>query len=220
MLAAPAALCPPTVLALTLFTAGFVSPVAALAGASRGIATKSIPIQGAERVVIDFSVGELEIVAIDGQQIHLSIEARCKKDRDCDELSEAVRVITQTRDDEVEIEVDDHNWHKDYHLRGRIEVPRSLAVEVRMKVGELDIEGIEKDLDVDLGVGEVDIELPEAAVRSVDLRVSIGEASLRPRSNGSSVRGWLGKQVEWQDGKGRSRVDIDLSVGDARVRLL
>jgi hypothetical protein len=34
------------------------------------------------------------------------------------------------------------------------------------------------------------------------------------------VRGWLGKQVEWQDGKGRSHVEIDLSVGEATVRLL
>jgi hypothetical protein len=195
-------------------------PAAAPADVTRGVATKSIPVQSAERVVIDFSVGELEIVAIDGQEIHLTVEARCKRNRNCDELSDEVRVITKTSADEVEIEVDGNDWHKDYHLRGRIEVPRSLAVEVSMKVGELEIEGVEQDLDVDLGVGEVDIELPESAVRSVDLRVSIGDASLRPRSGGSSVRGWLGKQVEWQDGKGRSRVDIDLSVGDAKVRLL
>jgi hypothetical protein len=62
--------------------------------------------------------------------------------------------------------------------------------------------------------------MPETALKSVDVRVSIGDASLRPRSGSSSVRGWLGKRIDWDRGPGSSRLDIDLSVGEANVRLM
>jgi hypothetical protein len=193
----------------------------ARAGSRLSVASKSIPTQNASRVDIDFSVGELDIVAIDGNQVHLEVEIRCKKGRDCGDPPDDVTVITETQEDEIRIRVKDFDWDdKDYHLYARIEVPRSLAVDVRMNVGELDIDGVEQDLDVTMSVGEVDVRVPESAVRSVDLEVSIGDAALRPRNGSSTVRGWLGKRVDWDRGKGRSRVDIDLSVGDATVTLL
>jgi hypothetical protein len=194
-------------------------PVPADADTSAMIASKTIDPGSAQKLVVDFPVGKLEVIATDAQEITFSVELRCERSRDCEDLVEDVRAIHEVRDDEVRLRIEDSKWHKDHHLRGKIEVPRSMSVEVAMNVGELEIEGVEKDLEVRMSVGEVDVRVAENALKSVDVRVSIGDASMRPRG-GSNVRGWLGKRIDWDRGTGSSRLDIDLSIGEANIRLL
>ena len=193
-------------------------PAAANADYKHVIATKTIDVGSAQGVSIDFPVGELRVVGVDGDNVEVRIELRCKHRHNCDDAVDDSRVITDTRGEKIRIRVEGPKWHKDHHFKGYVEVPRSLALDVDMNVGELEIDGLEQDLDVHLSVGEVDVDMPESAVRSVDMDVSIGDASLRPRG-GSSVRGLLGKEIRWGDGQGKSRVEIQVSVGDATLRL-
>ncbi len=195
-------------------------PVSVAADTTIPIASKSLETGGAKKVFVDFPVGRLEVVATDGSEVTFEIELRCERSRDCEEFAEDVRAIDEIRGDELRLRFENSKWHKDTHLRGRVEIPRSMAVEISMNVGELEIEGIEKDLEVRMSVGEVDVRMPETALKSVDVRVSIGDASLRPRSGSSQVRGWLGKRIDWDRGPGSSRLDIDLSVGEANVKLM
>jgi len=195
-------------------------PVSATADTTIPIANKTIEPGNATKVFVDYPVGRLEVVGTDGKEISFTVDLRCDRSRDCDDVVDDVRVIHETRGDEVRIRFENSKWHKDTHLRGRIEVPRSMAVEISMNVGELEIEGIEKDLEVTMSVGEVDVRMPETTLKSVDVRVSIGDASLRPRSGASSVRGWLGKRIDWDGGTGKSKLDIELSIGEAKVRLM
>ena len=197
-----------------------LAPLPVTADTTEMIASKTFSPGTAKKLFVDFPVGRLEVLATDSKEVTFSVELRCERNRDCEDILDDVRAIHEVRDDEVRIKIEDSKWHKDHHLRGKIEVPRSMAVEVRMNVGELEIEGVEKDLEVQMSVGEVDVEMPETALKSVDVRVSIGDASMRPRSGGSDVRGWLGKRIDWDRGTGSSRLDIELSVGEAKVRLM
>ena len=61
--------------------------------------------------------------------------------------------------------------------------------------------------------------MPERAVESVDVQVSVGDASLRRGSRHLEGEGWLGKRIDWDEGNGASRVRVKLTAGDANVLL-
>jgi hypothetical protein len=90
-----------------------------------------------------------------------------------------------------------------------------------MGVGELEVAGVDDDLSIDLGVGEVDVSVPEARFRSVDLDAGIGEASLRlPEGRYQGRRSFLiGSELDWHEGRGQAALVVDLGVGEVEVRL-
>ena len=104
-------------------------------------------------------------------------------------------------------------------LTVRVEVPRDLALRVEMSAGDLTVHGIERDVDVDMSAGDVNIDLPERRVQSVDVHVSVGDATLRNRDHVLDGEGWLGKRIDWNEGRGESRVRVKLSAGDVNVLL-
>jgi hypothetical protein len=102
---------------------------------------------------------------------------------------------------------------------GRLTVPRALAVDIEMGVGELDVDGMVGDLDVDLGVGEADIHASRAEASHVSVDAGIGDAEIRGGGSGTHSRSFIGSHSVWSDGDGHSAVRLHVGVGDATVRL-
>jgi hypothetical protein len=88
-----------------------------------------------------------------------------------------------------------------------------------MGVGELDIAGLEGDIDVDLGVGDADIRASRSQASHVSVETGIGDAEIRGGGSGTRSRGFIGSHAMWTDGDGRSAVHLHVGVGDATVRL-
>jgi hypothetical protein len=70
-----------------------------------------------------------------------------------------------------------------------------------------------------MAAGDISVELPEETVRTVDVRVSVGDASLTVPGPDPEAEGWLSKRIHWRDGRGEAMVKVGLAAGDVNVRL-
>lgn len=208
----------------------FLSALAVLAWAAPSTAedrrirdlTGSYPAAGVRRIDLKLPPGDVRIEASADGRLRVELGVYCSFDNTgCEERAERLTLETKIDGNTLRLRVEGMPTidARGVNVRGRILVPRATALDVELPVGELKIRGIEGDLDVEVGVGEVEIGLRERDVRSVRLGVGIGEASLSVAGRSIEGSGWLGHRVRWGDGPGPSRVSVNLGVGEVDVRL-
>lgn len=208
----------------------FLSALAVLALAAPSTAgdgrirdlTGSYPAAGVRRIDLKLPPGEIRIEPSPDGRLRVELGVYCALDNTvCEERAERLALETDIEGNTLRLRVEGMPTvnARGLNLRGRILVPRATALDVDLPVGELKIRGIEGDLEVDVGVGEVEIGLRERDVRSVRLGVGIGEASLSVAGRSIEGSGWLGHRVRWGEGPGPSRVSVNLGVGEVEVRL-
>lgn len=175
-------------------------------------------------VRFDISVAELEVTAGSGDKIVVEILARCRRgERRCEQALEDLELLDRTRGKALTIEFEGYRkWGK-----GRIEVeafltiPADLDFDLDMGVGEVNIEGLRGNLDLDLGVGELTIDTEPDHLLSISLDVGVGDAQIY--SNAKRLEGrrsfLIGSEVYWAEGKGDKRIKVDVGVGEVTVRL-
>jgi hypothetical protein len=187
----------------------------------------SFALEGAEAVDIDVPVGDVKVSAGAGQQVEAHLWLRCDEgSRYCKDRAAAIHLVPTHVGDRLSLKVDgyDHNGHHGIHhpdVELEVKLPASLGLRVDMGVGDLDVRGVEGDVNLDLGVGDAKVEIPESAVRSAAVDAGVGEARLYPHSGESEHHGFLhlGNEASWHDGQGRSSVKVHVGVGDASVHL-
>ena len=181
------------------------------------------PVTAHHRIRLEFPVGELKVVPSEGSRVRFELKVRCRgrSDERCEEL--ANRLILDSDDDGGVLHLKLHKyprWHMNgMTVIGELAVPRALALEIEMGVGELTIDGLEGDLDVNLGVGDADIRAPKAQASHVSVETGIGDAEIHGGGAGTRSRGFIGSHAMWSDGNGRSQLRLHVGVGDATVRL-
>ena len=211
MLKAPA-------LAMSLLLA-LAAPAAAR---SLGTLTGAWDSTGTRSVRVGFPVGELHIVESDGPEIRAALTVRCPEgSRACEERSRRIKLITDREGATRWLRVEGHSRLRDHGLKMelRLEVPRGMAVNVEMGVGDCQISGVSGDLKVELGIGDVEVSMREAIVHSVRASVGIGDATLRHGGHSYDGSGFLGRKLHWLEGRGEGRVSVELGIGDVDVRL-
>jgi hypothetical protein len=177
---------------------------------------------GVERVDLRLPPGSVRIEPSPDGRVRVELDVLCSFDsRRCEERAERLALRASHEGNTLDLRVEGAPSLRapGLHLRGRILVPPRKALEVDFPVGELRIDGVEGDLHVDAGVGEVAIVMGERHVRSVRLGVGIGEASLSVEDRRIEGSGWLGHKVRWGEGAGPSRVAVSLGVGEIDVKL-
>ena len=180
------------------------------------------PARDIDEIRVEFPVGTLIIESSDEPDIRAQLGVRCKHDgRRCFERSKDLRLVTQVagRTRHLKLEGMPKFGNHGLEVTLRVAVPKALGVEAEMGVGDCRIEGIVRDLHVELGVGDVNVALRERDVRSVRLTVGVGDAKLHHGNQAQVVSGLLGRKVRWEEGTGGARVSIELGVGDVDVRL-
>ena len=208
-----------------LLSAVLLSAVPASAAESEIVRAfhQQIPTAAADKVRLDFPVGEVTVEASDGSQIELDVKIACSNGSSrCEDRAKPVRLVYNTSGDQVTIEVKDWpkiSGAKGMHVIATIKVPRSLGLDVELGVGELNVRGMEGDLTADLGVGEVNIRLPKQAIGSVNLDTGVGESSLIAAGRRYESAGLMTREVNWNKGTGRSAVSVDCGVGEIDVVL-
>jgi hypothetical protein len=181
-----------------------------------------LPVSGADRVRAELPIGEFEVTASRDADVHLRLHVTCKESSErCEDEIRDLVIKAHNDGGVLRFSIDNMPWlqHDNFKIRGTLEVPPSLAVRVKLGVGELRIHDVHDDLDVELGVGEVQVAMHEKDVRSVRLSSGIGEANLDvgPRHMRSS--GLLGHRLKWSEGRGVADVDVEVGVGESSVEL-
>jgi HAE1 family hydrophobic/amphiphilic exporter-1 len=186
--------------------------------------TRHWSLAGAQKVDLHVGVGEVEVRGEDRQDVHVTV--RVSEDGDDPESFERwarrFDVVAHRPGNRLRVEVRGPKFT--FRERGDVEVlvrvPRHLALDVDMAIGSLSVSNVRQRLDLRLGVGEVDVRLPQAGVRDVKVDLGIGEASLeaggRRRIESASV---FGSGLKWSEGRGTAPVSVRLGVGEVAVLL-
>jgi hypothetical protein len=187
--------------------------------------SESFDLAAGQEVRVDFPVGELRLEGTDGTKVSAQIELTCKHEsRRCAEAMERVELDSDVTAGRLRLEIDkEPGWFWDnLEIDAEIRLPADRHLRVEMGVGTLEVEGMRAELDLDLGVGEVDVTMPAERVHAVRLDAGVGETSLRLPGHWVDERRSLlvGSELQWDEGRGDADVWVDVGVGEATVRLI
>jgi hypothetical protein len=158
------------------------------------------------RVWMDLSAGDYRISGSPDNRIRMEWSVR-----DSDELSK-IHAEANIRDHDARILTD--GPLRNNSLRVVIQVPRQTDLHVRLTAGDLRIDGIQGNKDVELHAGDVRIDVGRAEdYKSVSASVWAGEIQAAPFQ---VFKEGLFRSFDWS-GKGPYRLHAKLKAGDLRL---
>lgn len=159
-------------------------------------------------VHVRLSVGDLHIKRGDSARIRLEYTVKSRRES---HLKEA-RVDFDVRGNDATVEFHapaGGNTQFDVEL----EVPATTHLDIHQKVGDLTVDSIEGDKDLNLGVGDIRISTEHAGYRLVNASTGIGDVN----SEGyGETSGWLGKTLKYH-GDGKYELRAHVGVGDIKL---
>lgn len=175
----------------------------------------TINVANQSSISINFPVGEIELVTSSDDQVVIEVVVKEKggswfssANLDNIELSQKVS------DKSIKLEIDDDDIKQEW----RVSIPQHLAVEVDLGVGQVEVNGVSRDVDVNVGVGAVELGLANNNYRIIDASSGVGDAHIRGVSNVDNDRAVVSKNATWH-GEGKYAVEVDVGVGDADIRV-
>jgi hypothetical protein len=154
------------------------------------------PLRSRAVLTIDSRSAGLEIVGTDREAIHLSCTVRDV------ENARDIRIRFSGNQDNGKLTITGGPL-KNGNVQIRIEVPRKTSLRVQMAAGEVKVEEIAGDKDIDLYAGRIAISSARSwDYRSVDLSVDIGEvkAAAYGADNGGFFPSFTKKNVDGEYG--------------------
>lgn len=203
--------------------AGVVLCTPALADAEREL-EQVFRLEPQETVAVSLRSGALQIEAGEvGHEVRARVTARCRRpSARCERRLARLRLAGHHGPDGLAVSLQGGSkWRtRGIDLRATLRVPASHPLAVEMDVGDLDVRGVERDLEVRVGIGDVRLHVPRAAVHRVALASGIGSAELyAPDALAYDRLAGARDRVWWEQGPGEADVLVDLAIGDISVRL-
>ena len=146
--------------------------------------------------------GDFCVVGSDAEKISVHVEGKNV------EQAKKIKIQLKRSDGAVDLKLS-HVPKKE--LQVRIEIPRSTNLYARMRGGDLSVEGVAGDKDLELTGGDLTIQVGSAEdYAHVDLSVRFGDVS---GAQFGDPKGWLGNSVR-KDGNGKYRLHAHVMAGD------
>ena len=185
---------------------------------------EAFAIESGQTVRIEIPVAELEIEATDRKDVMVELSFKCRWQlNECGDAIERLQIESRTSSRRLTLELTGHSsWRSSIvEVDGLIQIPRTSPLEVKMGVADLDITGLEQDLRIDVGVGQIRARMPKSSIGEGFIDVGVGQARVlgsdgRPDERRSFL---VGTDVRWDDGPGKAEIDIEVGVGEVTVRL-
>jgi len=159
-------------------------------------------------VHVHMSVGDLHVKRGEGDKIHLRYTVKSRREQNVKEA----RVDMDVRGNDAVIEFhasSGANTAFDVEL----EVPASTNLDVHQKVGDVTVEEVEGDKDLELGVGDIRVSSEHAKYRLVRASTGIGDVN---GDGYGETSGWLGKSLKYR-GEGKYELRAHVGVGDIHL---
>jgi hypothetical protein len=159
-------------------------------------------------VHVRMTVGDLHILRSDSNQIRVrytiksSSESRVKNAH--------VNIDVHGRDAQIEFHA---STSGNTNFDVEIQVPQNTNLDVHEKVGDLTVENIEGDKDLQLGIGDIHVAFGRSAYHLVRASTSIGDVNT---SSGDVSAGLLGKTLKYE-GDGKYELRAHVSIGDVTL---
>jgi hypothetical protein len=157
---------------------------------------------------VRLSVGDLHIKRGDSTKIRVQYTVKSRHERN----------VKQAR---IDFDVRGNDATVEFHvptsgnteIDAELEVPANTHMDVHQKVGDLTIDTVDGDKDLNLGVGDMRISTQQKGYRLVNLSTGIGDVD----SHGyGETSGWLGKTLKYR-GAGKYELRAHVGVGDIKL---
>ena len=150
--------------------------------------------------------GDFRVVGSDSEKISVDIEGK--------NLEQAKHIKIQLKRSNGAVDLKLSHVPKN-ELQVTIEIPRSTNLFARMRGGDLSVEGVVGDKDLELTGGDLTIQVGSAEdYAHVDLSVRFGDVS---GTQFGDPKGWLGNSVR-KDGNGKYRLHAHVMAGDLMLK--
>lgn len=207
-----------------LLTLGAALSLSVAEASERRSIAETFAIQPGQTVRVEMAVADLEIEATDRTDVSVELQVRCRwQIRECESAIEQLELDSRASSRRLTIELIGHSsWRSSIlEVEGLIEIPRTSPLDVKMGVAELDISGQREDLRIDIGVGRVRARMAKGSIGEAFIDVGIGQVRVLGADGQPDERRSLlmGTDVRWDDGPGKSELDIEVGVGEVTVRL-
>jgi len=150
----------------------------------------------------------------------VQIDCKAEPDERCRKAAEAIALSWTRGSEQLQLRTRGSSRLGSRHLEvvTRVKIPARVPLELDLVGGTLTVNGMESDVEADLGSGDVRMRLPKAAVHSVNLKVGAGTVELFVA--GGKVGGsGLFRSLNWDTGEGRATVGVVAGTGHVTVRL-
>ena len=171
---------------------------------------------GIQRLALEVHVGEFAVEASEGSKLQLQLEV-CPRDgwMDGPETVEKAELSVLQDAGTLHLSVADDDYKEKWTLR----VPPAMAIGLEMGIGEAVMKGMKGDIKAELGIGELKIEGAAADYGSVSGAVGVGDLTLRTEGGSrEESRVLVSKESKWA-GSGAAKIEAEVGVGEAVVRL-
>ena len=158
---------------------------------------------------VRLSVGDVRIMRGDSSKIRLHYTVKSRRE-------------SRVKDARVDFEIRGNQANLEFHAPSggntqfdvELEVPQNTNLDVHEKVGDMTVEDVEGDKDLELSVGDIRVDAAHSGYRVVHASTSIGDVN----SDGyGEARGFLGKTLRYH-GEGNYELRAHVSVGDITLR--
>lgn len=188
----------------------------------------TIPAKSVRRVLIDLPVGEINVRNSNAGVIAIAGVARREYERDREEnqrIVNDIRAEIYVNNDQAVIRrrfgPNAQGWKasKLTVFDVTVTVPQGMAIELGTRVGEVNIEGIFGDIDVDLRAGEIEVRIPRSSVRELTASCRVGEVHTDFGDQIVDREGIFPGRTQFFNSKGTSRVRLHTTAGEVNVTL-
>jgi len=150
--------------------------------------------------------GDFRVVGGDAEKISVHVEGKNV------EQAKNIKIQLKRADGTVDLKLSHVPKHE---LQVTIEIPKSTNLHARLRGGDLSVEGVAGDKNLEITGGDLTIQVgnPEDYAH-VDLSVRFGDVS---GSQFGDPKGWLGSSVR-KDGKGKYDLHAHVMAGDLTLK--
>jgi hypothetical protein len=162
---------------------------------------------------VHLGVGDLHVKRGDGDKLHLTYTIKSRRERN-------------VKDAHVDFDVRGNDAVIEFHAPSgdntefdvELEVPANTNLDLHEKVGDLTVENVEGDKELDLGVGDIRIASEHASSEHAKYRLVHASAGIGDVNGGDygETSGWLGKTLKYR-GEGKYELRAHVGVGDIHL---
>lgn len=194
-----------------------------LAAASHAMAANEVTrehqfsLDDIDTLEIHAGVGSIDILPASGERLEVIVRIEGKRDgwfRRSPDVS-GLDLEQRQRGDRLILEQNTEGTETHWLIR----MPAVASTRLHLGVGAITAELPATAVDIDLGVGEVQLDFPQQAAGNLHLKVGVGDAALHGAADIESSRAFVSQEIS-ANGTGAQDIDIDVGVGNIDVQLL
>ncbi len=176
----------------------------------------SFATSGINQLNIEFPVGSLEVESYNGSDVVVKVRIEPKSDNswfssDAD-LSD-VKLNHSQSTSSLSLILDNDDIKQDWHVK----MPKSMAIDVELGVGDIEINDASNSVDIELGVGAVKIDTTLDDYKRIKLDTGVGDTKIRGFKKDVNTSRKIVSSHSSYSGNGQHTINVKVGVGDIKV---